>query len=596
MPAKQFINSMYKPPKTAYNDLGKRVEISPDALIFTLADIETNERELHVIENPYIDFYLAKTQQPFHRISIPKEEVRKVTILYKNRNKEMASSLNLLNEFYNSWKNGSNYNFMNELKKHPNLYAADTHIEDFYKTQVILKNGSVFAPMYKKGYADIEVDLSEYDEDFAYPDVAPCPIYLITYIDRTLKEVFCFILYDERIKDDIMRIVNNPDAFIAKNIPKKILDEKFKYHFNVYENELALIKGFFKCIHECKPDFVGWWNMPFDMPYILKRLDNLGLSNEEIANVCCHPEVPEHHRYVRYVEDPKRKQFYSRNKEDKSDDEEENENSKNRPPPSRLVDWVEIPGYTQFFDQLSTFSCLRKRFLLRSYALDVIGKKYGGIGKLNLAELGYSIRNINIVNFEVCLAYNIEDSYVQYAIEEKQRDINQFVASSFNTRLSKTFSNSIVIKNYLMHYLYTQSNHIMGNAVSFGKDEEFEGALVCRPELIEQLGVNIMGRPSYVFENAIDLDATSLYPSIIITHNIFKSALFGHVVNIRRPDGVSLGKGEGLFETLQTIDQSVFELSNDYLGLPPIYDILSGIEQIAHKKAGEKYGEKIQIN
>jgi hypothetical protein len=582
---------MYKSSKTVIDNNGKRIEVAPDVLICTLYNMETNNTELHIIQNPTIDFYVATSPQPFHRVSIAKDQVRRVNVPYKNRDKEMASALNLLSDYYNSWRNKSNWDFMNNLRKNPNLYAADTNIEDYYKTQTILKYGYQFAPSYKKGYADIEVDLSEFSEDFAEPEVAPCPIYLITYIDRTLREVFCFILYDERIKDDILRIIQNPDAFLEKNLDPLIKKENFKYRFNVYENELALIKGFFTIIHECKPDFVGWWNMSFDMPTILNRLYRLGCSPDEIADICCHPEVPQSFRYVKYIADPKRADFYTKKyDENEIDEEEDTKNDKNRPHPSRLVDWVEIPGYTQFFDQLSTFSCLRMRSLLKSYKLDDIGKKYGGIGKLNLADLGYNIRTVNIKNFEICLAYNIRDSYVQYAIEEQQHDINKMIANSFNTRLSKTFSNSILIKNYLMLDLWREGQ-IMGNANKFDFKESFDGALVCRPELLEQLGVDIMGSPSYVFENAIDLDATSLYPSIIITHNIFKSALFGHVVDIEKPGIGSIGKGEGLFEDLQTIDQSIFDIAKDYLGLPSVYEILQHIERIAHKKYKLKNSE-----
>jgi DNA polymerase elongation subunit (family B) len=574
---------MYKTQKTTY-DNGKRIELSPDAMIFTECDVDTGETILKIIPSPLIDFYVATTPQPFHRISIDKNLVRKVTVPYRDRDKEMASSLSQLNEYYNSWKNKSNWIFMNNLRKHPNLYAADTNIEDYYKTQYMLKYGTVFSPSYHKGFADIEVDLTNYEEDFAYPDVAPCPINLITYIDRLTKEVYCFILYDERIKDSIYKVINNPDDFVNRNMDLKILEENFIYHFSVYQNELSLIKGFFSVIHKLKPDFVGWWNMSFDMPTILNRLRRLGCSEEEIANISCHPDVPEKFRYVRYIEDPKRTQFFSRKDDEEEKEEEEDAASrKGKPHPSRLVDWIEIPGYTQFIDQLSMFSCLRKRSILKSYKLNDIGKKYGGIGKIDLKDLGYSIRNVNIVNFEVFLAYNIRDSYVQYAIEEKQRDINQMVAASFNTRLSKAFSNSIIIKNYLMKYLYTDSNHIMGNANSFNFKDNLEGALVCRPELLEQLGINIMGSPSYVFENAIDLDATSLYPSIIITHNIFKSALFGHIVNIETPLNGIVGKGDGLLEDIQTIDQNIFNIAKTYLGLPSVHEILKEIE----KKAGE---------
>jgi hypothetical protein len=128
----------------------------------------------------------------------------------------------------------------------------------------------------------------------------------------------------------------------------------------------------------------------------------------------------------------------------------------------------------------------------------------------------------------------------------------------------------------------------MGNANKFDFKERFTGAFVARTELLEQFGIDIMGSPSYVFENVIDLDATSLYPSIMITHNIFKSALFGHVVDIEKPGIGSIGKGEGLFEDLQTIDQSIFEVSEQYLNLPSVYTILKDIEATAHKKAKEK--------
>jgi hypothetical protein len=179
---------------------------------------------------------------------------------------------------------------------------------------------------------------------------------------------------------------------------------------------------------------------------------------------------------------------------------------------------------------------------------------------------------------------------VQYLVEEKQQDINQMIVSSFNTRLSKTFSNSIVIKNYLMQYLIIDEHHIMGNAFMYPGKEGFKGALVGKPELIEQLGVPVMGKPSRVFENVIDADASSMYPAMIISHNIFKSALFGHVKNVIRGDGVNMGKGDDLFMDLQTIDQSIFSIAHTYLNLPTPYDILKDIEKIALSKAEEKYG------
>ena len=155
--------------------------------------------------------------------------------------------------------------------------------------------------------------------------------------------------------------------------------------------------------------------------------------------------------------------------------------------------------------------------------------------------------------------------------------------------MSKGFQASVTIKNEIMLYLI-RKNEIMGNAIDYGFSESFGGALVGDPTFIEQFGINISGNENtYVFEDSVDLDASSLYPSVMILYNIFKSALYGRVVNIFKPDGTSLGKGEGLFSDLQTIDQSIFDICETYMGLPQPVEFMKMLESASIIEANNKY-------
>ncbi len=594
----QFLNSMYRSPRRMYDATAhKYVTMSNDVLIYTTKNTETLESELHIQERPGINFYLSTKPQPFHKVSIPLSEARKVHVAYVDRDKEIAQSLNCLDEYYNSAKNGSGYDFKKRLMKNPNLYLADMNIEDYYKTCFIMKEGEAIANKFSMSFSDIEVDISTLEDDFPEPSVAPSKINLITTIYADTMDLYTFMLYDERVKDDIAWIVNNPDEYVKQYVDKDMREAGFKFHINAYRTEMDLIRAFFDVVHTHNPDFMAWWNMPFDMPTILNRMRRNGLNDEQIADIVCDPRIPKKFRYFKYIEDPKRK-LYNAQDDDEEEEEEDvsSKNSKQKPHPSRLVDWVEIPGITQHYDQLSMFSNLRKRTLYRSYKLDVIGEEFAGQKKLNLEDAGYNIKTVNIENFKLFVAYNQRDVFVQYCIEKAQRDMYQYVVFSDNTRLSKGHQQSIIIKNKLMLYLL-RAGEIMGNAIDYDVHSPIPGALVGRPELIEQGGIPIGGQPSYLFENAIDLDFSSLYPSVIILFNIFKSSLFGHVTDIRipdptKPDGfISMGDGEGLFEMLQCIDQSIFTVCKEYFGLPSPEEVLASITGCAEKEALKRAGK-----
>ena len=600
MGKKQFLNSVYYRGGSKFDPMtGKYVYLKNDALIYTEKDVETLKTELKIIPHPKIDFYIAKQHQPFHKMYINISDCNKVTVPYADRARAIAECLNKTQEYNYAKRNGSYGEYSKAILKHPDLYFADQNIEDYYKTKYVMKYANpetgdqVTASRYSICYSDTEVDISRFNESFPDPKVAPCPINLITNIYGDSKECISYILYDPRVAKEQEWIIKNKQEFINKYLDPIIVESGLSFEFKVYEKEGDMIIDYFNDMHIRKPDFCLWWNMSFDIPTIVNRLRQLGYSEEQIADIICHPEVPKEYRFVNWIPDPKRKLF----EEAESDDDEEevddgaSKNSKQKPHPSRLVDTFEAPSYTQHRDQMVDYSCMRKRFLLPSYKLDDIGQSEANIGKYNLNKNGYSIKDVNVKNFYIFLAYNIRDSFVQYSIENKVKDIPQNIACSSNTRLSKSFQMSICVKNEITMYLL-RLGQVPGNSIDYDIIEHFQGALVGLPQLIEQYGEKIFGcSKSYVFSNSVDADASSLYPSINISHNISKDALFGRIIGIYQgTTNKYMGNGVKIYDgnpsrqstflgDIQTIDISLFDIAKEWLGLPTPADIIKSIHE-----------------
>lgn len=606
MGKKQFLNSMYFNGGAKFDKiLGKYVYLRNDALIYTVKDVDTLQTELKIIPHPTIDFYLAKTPQKYQKFSMPISECRKITVPYADREHAIAECLGKLPEYTYAKRNGSYWEFSKELLRNPNLYFADQNIEDYYKTKYVMDNADesgeqTTAGRYNMAFSDIEVDISTYSESFPDPQIAPCPINLITCIYSESKECISYMLYDERVAEDQKWIIQNKQEFINQYLDPVLLKEGLTFDIKIYSKEDDLVIDYFNDLKARKPDFCAWWNMSFDIPTIIHRLERLGYSESDIADIVCSSEVPKQFRYFKWKPDPKRKLFEMSDEEGDGDEEEEEDdgsskNSKQKPHPSRLVDTFEVPGYTQHYDQMSTYSCMRKRELYPSYRLDDIGEKEAGIGKYDLNANGYSIKDCNVKNFKVFLAYNIRDSFVQYKIEQKVEDTPMNILCASNTRWSKSFQMSICVKNEITMYLL-RKGEVIGNNIDYNIVEHFQGALVGPVEMIENFGVKIAGcRNSYVFEDAVDCDASSLYPAILITHNITKSSLYGRITNIYQgTTNKLLGNGVkifdhnsdhqcSLFSDIETIDQSIFDIAKEWMNLPSPADIICYIGETLRK-------------
>jgi len=348
-------------------------------------------------------------------------------------------------------------------------------------------------------------------------------------------------------------------------------DRDFKVNIIFVDTEPDVIKAYFDMIHTTEPDFATFWNIHFDITTIINRMKRL---NMDIPSVMCHPTIPRNLQYVRWNRENTDNSFAKK-------DDSSSSSGKEAGHPSRVWHWLEVAGKTQWYDQMSLYSNMRKRFTLPSYSLDNIGEAEVKVRKVNFHDNGYTIKNVIRKNFRLFMRYSIKDVYVQYKIEQKVEDLDKYLLFTGNTRLSKGTKISYVIKNALMDS-FLNDNLIIGNTVSYEVRDFTPGAIVSNPNLMQLKGMIINGYETSVFKCVIDLDAASLYPNLMIAFNISKSTLFGRIFQIlRRTSDGDLNincTGAEFNSALQTIDVSIFDICKKVYGLPTIEEMIGEIE------------------
>ena len=568
--AKQFLHSIYKRPVYGYNDKGKRVLEEPDILYSVIKDIDSGKSEVQIIEKPDVKFYTSIVPQSYAAISIPRNETQEHTCKYDGRDLELARAVGQEDAFWNSLRNKTKWLLMRDLMRHPDLYLADVDIEDYSKTMFGRENG-VHYGKYKKSFSDIEVDISTY-KGFPNEDVAPVPINTINHFDMSTKTFYSLILRDPT-NPGIAAMEANIQNFIDNEIKQELRpeDQDCKFFFRFVDTEQEIISGYFEVIHTTEPDFACFWNQHFDITTIINRMKRLKM---DIPGTMCHPCIPVDKRYVKWNRENVEPSFGG-------GEEKAGASEKNVGHPSRVWHWLEVAGKTQWYDQMSLYSNLRKRSTLPSYKLDDIGASEVKVRKVDFRSHGFTMQSVIHGNFLLYMRYSLKDVYVQYKIEQKVEDIDKYVLFTGNTRLSKGTKISYVIKNDLMNSFFDQGL-IIGNTVSYEVRDFTPGAIVSNPNLMLKKGMKINGFETNVFKNVIDFDAASLYPNLMIAFNISKSTLYGRIFQVvkRTPEGDSnvACTGAEFNSALQTIDTSIFDLGKKVFGLPSAEEVIHEFE------------------
>jgi hypothetical protein len=154
------------------------------------------------------------------------------------------------------------------------------------------------------------------------------------------------------------------DSIFAEN--KDLSDYKgklpFQYHFHVGETEVEMIKWIFGKMHETKTSFIGVWNLGFDIPEIIRVLEESGIPLEDVF---ADPSLRQSgFALSSYREDQRQVQHFT-----------------------QKWHWLSATAHFQFVDSMALYSYIRvvdgKE---ASYALDDILKKFNLGGKLKVGQ------------------------------------------------------------------------------------------------------------------------------------------------------------------------------------------------------------------
>ena len=507
-------------------DTGK---YSPDQVTIVYKDNDTGKKGVEEITSPTYQYYLAKDDIALvtPEFFIEKDKVEMIEVPYSDLLKSIAEKTDNLPLFYENIK-CNNRRANEQLHTHPRVFRSDSQIEDHYRMRFDKEYVNDICPI-TKSFLDIEVDLkktitidgvkkrvSAIMGDF--PEPGECPINAISYISESTKEIYAFILRNpdnplieefeksigpgvfNELKDLLKYTVGGSMKF------KKFKLDQFEFKFVFYDDEVNLLGDLFGLINYQQPDFLLVWNMAFDMPFIIKRLQNLGIDP---ASVIC-PKAFKLKECEYYIDERNKNELAERG------------------------DFAKISSFTVYMDQMIQFASRRKGQSVRpSYSLNSIGGDIVGVRKLDYSHITTDIGELAYLDFKTFIFYNIIDTIVQYCIEFKTGDINYIFGKCIlnNTRYQKGHRQTVYLANRAGK-MFDEQGFIIGNNVNRNNSPiKFSGGLVGDPTLINDYSKRtINGRPINVYDNLDDYDYKSLYPSLAREFNTAPNTQIGKVV------------------------------------------------------------------
>ena len=575
------------------------------------------EAKLEVIKNPKYAFYIRKNidngkYEGFH----PIEGLHRIECPYMQRRSRAAKELGFGEEYRNVQERAKMLHdreivgdFTNKfIKNNPNVFRFDVPLLSYDKTQYyidkIADNPSLneekkdMIPVCVPRMAKMDIETrtpSNADRDVLHVG-GRYPVSLIVHHNIWEKKAYVYMLVDEYNHNGVRAAIDGADInghnlerIFLKNARKyddfRIVDKDIKFVFLLFENELKMLKAYWNMIHATKPEFCGIWNMLYDINTILYRIERLGGNANEI---CCHPEVPEEYRICEYIPDRERINAYvygTKNVYVTEDDElilpeKEKKVQKGDFRYALLWDKFNLPGYTQFYDQMSLYANLRKQQRFNGYSLDTVGERELKFGKVSLKNHGCTITNVEKKNYPLFLRYGIVDTILLSCLEDIHKDVYAALTLCELTPFLNVTSVMRILYDQVSYVLYRHA-YIIANCPTY-EDlyekypdicEGFRGGIVADIAQMVHKPSIVSGSRTNIFRWVIDLDYSQMYPSTIAAFNISKETMIGRFINIDNSD-----ISDCLMDSLLALDTSIFELATE-IGLPNIDQLIVKISK-----------------
>jgi DNA polymerase elongation subunit (family B) len=558
-------------------------KLLPDAFFLYTKD-GNNKKHLSIKVNPKVEVYINNeepTEKYYLPTQVPIESVHPIKVPYYPKEKFKEIHKELVKYGFEDENLDLDSLSVSQLKNYyyKSLYVhdADIDIEDYMFDKVKSKYSNDMIPI-SIGFFDIETNNDKLDK--MYNETEPlAPIILNTILIDDIMYVFLF--NDPGIDDPRKEKFWNDENYREAIKQQALKDENEKgaeikdIKFFLFNDEIAMIEAFFKLLHKLKPEIVAAWNIKFDIQYLLNRysylngyeiLEDIEQNNYAVRNkryfftkearklVCDYDWIEQvlNDTQVALAKSIKSNKLTSKQKKEKEKELESllaltpedlckvyyYEDRENQDFADK-GDFFKANCYTNFVDQMLIYAAHRKSAKKASYTLDAIAEEELGDTKKTFSS-DVTKKNVFSKMYIESILYNIHDVALISRIEKKTLDIMQVwtIAQDSACRLDKVFKKTVMLRAVARRF-YRNQGYILSNnhnASYIGdktKEEKISGGFVGDPNLIDAKGYynELLGKNlKYVFENVIDLDFSSQYPSTISAWLIANETLFGKII------------------------------------------------------------------
>ena len=249
------------------------------------------------------------------------------------------------------------------------------------------------------------------------------------------------------------------DIAAKKYIGKYLDANKMTIELYVADGVVDLIGKSFAKVHEWKPDFLAIWNMDFDIPEILRMLEEKG---EDPRDYLCDPSVPKDLRVCKYKQGPKNKTTASGK----------------FIPINPAAQWhtLEVTASYYVIDAMCAYKHIRLGEQEEvSYSLNYILNKKLGIRKLSFEQAdqysGLQWHEFMQMNFKIeYMIYNIFDCLSMIELDKMTKDLCSTVPTFSATSDFVSFKSQPKRIVDALHYFALSKGYVMGTVGS--ADEE----------------------------------------------------------------------------------------------------------------------------
>lgn len=516
-----------------------------DILYIIYRDAIDDSKHVETIRKPQIEIWFVKEE--FRNTSngvdgsylhdwIEKKYLESKIVRYKYRKSEAARVLNIPQD---------------QVMSCPWVLGLDVDIRSFYMYNFILEYPYDGYKKLHLAFSDIESDVLAGPLKKGIDVEGNCPIILISYIDDTLRQVYLFALYNPKY-GNIDYFVSHLDEFKQECYDEFTPDYgEFEYNVIVFDDEISLLQSYWNLVRTLEPDFMFFWNAPYDAQNLFARPIKLGYNP---MSVICDPKFET--RLLEFVEDL-------------------------NPNLAKKKHKCVMTNTTMILCQMWLYAGIRSAgHKLPSTKLRVIGRKETGNTKIDLSEAG-GVVQAPYEDFWLFAKYNIGDSLLQFAIEHKTKDSDDMYGRMYDNALlpNEVFTSTQMWAQYLRMQLQSKFDRVLCNnrnkirdtdasfideSLNFiydsdeyddfdsdeelegiadtieesqsvvddkGKKKKFSGAIVQNPERMSSSGFKIYDMNSkYIHEDVIDEDITSEYPSAINITNLSNETFVGKII------------------------------------------------------------------